>query len=29
LQFYVPPALIVAVQWAVLRAYIRRRAPAQ
>ena len=26
LEFYVPPALIVAVQWAVLRAYIRRSA---
>jgi hypothetical protein len=29
LQFYAPPALIVAVQWAVLRAYISRSAPAQ
>jgi hypothetical protein len=29
LEFYVPLVLIVGVQWAVLRAYIRRRAPAQ
>jgi hypothetical protein len=28
LQFYVPLVIIVAVQWAVLRAYIRRNIPA-
>ncbi len=28
LAFYVPPLLIVGVQWALLRAYMRRRVPA-